>query len=248
MAYFRFATGYRPGGPNFVGQDPVTGEPLGNARVRVGQAEELRRRHQGEHERSAVQRRRRPVPHRLGQHAGRQPTRNGVGVIANADTARSTGAELTLTALPVPDAHPGRHLRLHRCRAHGGCSGPGGQGWRSLAGYAGLRWHDFRRLRLRRRRAREHGRCHGAVRVGDRVSGFDAGQSTRSTTCRATRPSTFAGRSPSAPPTAPVSSATCSTSGDSCPPTRCCPSRSADPRRSASCSRARIGMSIDVNF
>jgi outer membrane receptor protein involved in Fe transport len=101
MAYFRFATGYRPGGPNFTGQDPETGEPIGNPAFESDKLQS----YEGGIKLSSSDR-------RFGADAAVYlinwdnmqvvSNRNGVGVVANADTARSTGAEVTLTAVPVP--------------------------------------------------------------------------------------------------------------------------------------------------
>ena len=101
MTYFRFATGYRPGGPNFTGQDPVTGQPIGNAAFESDKLQS----YEGGIKVSTDDR-------RLSADAAVYlinwdnmqvvSARNGVGVVANAETARSTGAELTLTALPIP--------------------------------------------------------------------------------------------------------------------------------------------------
>jgi len=102
MTYLRYATGYRPGGPNFVGSDPVTGLPLGNPAFL---ADKLKS-YEGGIKASTSDR-------RLSADAALylinwdnmqvDSARNGVGVVANASNARSTGAELTLTALPVPE-------------------------------------------------------------------------------------------------------------------------------------------------
>jgi outer membrane receptor protein involved in Fe transport len=102
MTYARFATGYRPGGPNFIGSDPVTGQPIGNAAF---QADKLQSYEVGikassnDHRFSADG----AVFFINWDNMQIDSARNGVGVVANASTARSTGAELTLSALPVPE-------------------------------------------------------------------------------------------------------------------------------------------------
>ena len=101
MPYFRFSTGYRPGGPNAVLND-LNGQPLApptfdsdkltsyEAGIKLGSAD-----------------RRLNVDfaiYRIDWDDMQITTiRNGLGVIANAAKARSQGAELTVTALPVRD-------------------------------------------------------------------------------------------------------------------------------------------------
>ncbi len=102
MTYFRFATGYRPGGPNFVGTDPVTGEPLGNPAF---ESDELQSYEGGLKATTDDRRYSADIALYLINWDNMQvgAARNGIGVVANASTARSTGAEFTLTALPVPE-------------------------------------------------------------------------------------------------------------------------------------------------
>jgi iron complex outermembrane recepter protein len=102
MSYFRFATGYRPGGPNFVGVDPATGEPLGNPAF---ESDELQSYEGGIKAITGDRRYSADIALYLINWDNMQvaSARNGVGVVANASTARSTGAEFTLTALPVPE-------------------------------------------------------------------------------------------------------------------------------------------------
>jgi iron complex outermembrane receptor protein len=102
MSYVRFATGYRPGGPNFVGQDPVTGEPLGNPAFK---SDKLQSYEGGVKVGTSDRRFSADAALYLINWDNMQVSsaRNGVGVVANANTARSTGVELTLTALPVPE-------------------------------------------------------------------------------------------------------------------------------------------------
>lgn len=101
MPYLRFATGYRPGGPNAVLND-LNGQPLApptfdadkltsyEAGIKLGTAD-----------------RRLNVDlaiYRIDWDDMQITTiRNGLGVIANAAKSRSQGAELTVTALPVRD-------------------------------------------------------------------------------------------------------------------------------------------------
>jgi len=100
MSYVRFATGYRPGGPNFVGSDPVTGLPLGNPAF---EADKLQSYEGGLKASTSDRRFSADAAVYLINWDNMQvaSARNGVGVVANASTARSTGAELTLTAVPV---------------------------------------------------------------------------------------------------------------------------------------------------
>ena len=102
MTYFRFATGYRPGGPNFQGSDPVTGEPLGNAAF---ESDELQSYEGGLKATTDDRRYSADIALYLINWDNMQVASqsNGIGVIANASTARSTGAEFSLTALPVPE-------------------------------------------------------------------------------------------------------------------------------------------------
>ncbi|PZU50151.1 MAG: hypothetical protein DI568_03200 [Sphingomonas sp.] len=99
-AYARFATGYRPGGPNSINYDPTTGEPFGLPRF---ESDSLK-------------------SYELGlkaQTPGRSfsvdasayyidwdniqiiAVRNGFGVVANASRARIKGAELSFSARPA---------------------------------------------------------------------------------------------------------------------------------------------------
>jgi outer membrane receptor protein involved in Fe transport len=99
MPYLRFATGYRPGGPNAVLND-LNGRPLATptfaadkltsyeAGIKLGSAD---RRFNADL----------AIYHIDWDDMQITAIRNGLGVIANAAKARSQGAELTLTALPV---------------------------------------------------------------------------------------------------------------------------------------------------
>ncbi|WP_198683781.1 TonB-dependent receptor domain-containing protein [Peristeroidobacter agariperforans] len=101
MPYLRFATGYRPGGPNAVLND-LNGQPLADptfdddrltsyeAGVKFGSAD---RRFNADI----------AVYHVDWKDMQITAIRNGLGVIANAAKAQSEGLEMTLTALPVPD-------------------------------------------------------------------------------------------------------------------------------------------------
>lgn len=101
MPYVRFATGYRPGGPNAVLND-LDGVPMAlptfdddrltsyEAGVKVGSAD---RRFNADI----------AVYYVAWKDMQITAIRNGLGVIANAAKARSEGLEMTLTALPVPD-------------------------------------------------------------------------------------------------------------------------------------------------
>ena len=102
MTYARYATGYRPGGPNFLGSDPVTGQPLGNPAF---ESDELQSYEAGLKAITDDRRYSADIALYLINWDNMQvgAARNGIGVVANAGTARSTGAEFTLTALPVPE-------------------------------------------------------------------------------------------------------------------------------------------------
>lgn len=101
MPYLRFATGYRPGGPNAVLND-LNGQPLATptfaadkltsyeAGIKLGTAD---RRFNADL----------AIYHIDWDDMQITAIRNGLGVVANAAKARSQGAELTLTALPVRD-------------------------------------------------------------------------------------------------------------------------------------------------
>ena len=99
MPYFRFATGYRPGGPNLVAND-VAGEPLASPTFT---ADTLHSYEAGLKASTA--------DHRYSidtavywinwDNLQITATRNGVGVVANASTARNKGVEATFTAVPI---------------------------------------------------------------------------------------------------------------------------------------------------
>jgi iron complex outermembrane receptor protein len=122
MSYFRFATGYRPGGPNFVGSDPATGLPLGNPAF---EADKLQSYEGGIKASTSDRRRRRSVPHQLGQHAGRLRSERG-----RRRRQRQYRPEHRGRAHPErasrPRTHPGRDLRVHQFQTHRECSGPWG--------------------------------------------------------------------------------------------------------------------------
>jgi outer membrane receptor protein involved in Fe transport len=98
--YARFATGYRPGGPNFVARDPVSGALLA---PQTFQSDTL--------ESYEIGYKRQTADRRFGVDAAAyhidwkdiqvQTGASGVAVIVNAGAAKIDGAELTLTARPV---------------------------------------------------------------------------------------------------------------------------------------------------
>ena len=100
MSYLRYATGYRPGGPNVVLND-LSGQPLASP---VFASDELRS-YEGGIKASTAD-------GRLGVDAAVyfikwddlqiNAVRNGLGVVDNAAAAESKGAELTLTLVPTP--------------------------------------------------------------------------------------------------------------------------------------------------
>jgi iron complex outermembrane receptor protein len=100
MSYVRYATGYRPGGPNVVLND-LSGQPLANPTF---DADKLRS-YEGGIKASTADR-------RFGVDAAVyyiewddlqiNAVRNGLGVVDNAAAAESKGAELTLTLAPTP--------------------------------------------------------------------------------------------------------------------------------------------------
>ncbi|MBL8267691.1 TonB-dependent receptor domain-containing protein [Steroidobacter sp.] len=98
--YFRFATGYRPGGPNSVVND-LDGRPLAAATF---DADRLTSYEVGLKVGSADRRLSADlaVYHIDWDDMQITAIRNGLGVIANAAEARSRGAELTVLAMPVP--------------------------------------------------------------------------------------------------------------------------------------------------
>jgi iron complex outermembrane receptor protein len=101
MPYFRFATGYRPGGPNLVAND-ITGEPV--APPTFG-ADTLHSYELGLKASTPDRRYSIDTAAYWINWNNMQITaeRNGVGVIANASSARNKGVELTLTAVPVDE-------------------------------------------------------------------------------------------------------------------------------------------------
>jgi iron complex outermembrane recepter protein len=100
MSYLRYATGYRPGGPNVVLND-LSGQPLASPTFA---ADELRSYEAGIKTNTA--------DGRFGVDAAVyfikwdnlqiNAVRNGLGVVDNAAAAASKGAELTLTFVPLP--------------------------------------------------------------------------------------------------------------------------------------------------
>ncbi|MGH6632721.1 MAG: TonB-dependent receptor, partial [Sphingopyxis sp.] len=100
MIYARAASGYRPGGPNAVLNDPATGRPLADATFDADTLWSYEGGLKGS-----------TADHRFAFDAAIffidwdnlqiATVRNGFGVIANAGTARSQGAEVTLTVNPA---------------------------------------------------------------------------------------------------------------------------------------------------
>lgn len=100
-AYLRYATGYRPGGPNFVVNDPATGRPTGPATFgsdtldsyEAGLKAETADRSFGIDA---------SVYHIDWSNIQIITARAGSTIIANAGSAKIDGAELSLTARPSP--------------------------------------------------------------------------------------------------------------------------------------------------
>jgi outer membrane receptor protein involved in Fe transport len=99
MPYLRFATGYRPGGPNLVAND-VTGEPLASPTFN---ADTLHSYEAGLKASTADRRYSIDTAVYWINWSNLQITaeRNGVGVVANASNARNKGLEATFTAVPI---------------------------------------------------------------------------------------------------------------------------------------------------
>jgi outer membrane receptor protein involved in Fe transport len=99
MPYLRFATGYRPGGPNVVANN-IDGQPLAPP---VFSADTLHSYEAGL--KASTPDRRYSVDAALywinWNNLLITAERNGIGVVANASSARNKGAELTLTAVPI---------------------------------------------------------------------------------------------------------------------------------------------------
>lgn len=101
IGYLRYATGYRPGGPNMVLNDPVTGNPLAPPTFDSDSLESYEAGYKAS-----------TADGRFSVDAGVYyidwqdlqivALRNGVGVVANASSAAIKGAELTVTARPTP--------------------------------------------------------------------------------------------------------------------------------------------------
>jgi outer membrane receptor protein involved in Fe transport len=101
MPYLRFATGYRPGGPNAVVND-LNGQPLAAPSF----AADKLKSYEAGIKASSVDRHFSAdlaLYHIDWDDMQITAIRNGLGVIANAAKARSQGAELTVSALPVPE-------------------------------------------------------------------------------------------------------------------------------------------------
>ncbi|MDE1145865.1 MAG: TonB-dependent receptor [Azospirillaceae bacterium] len=101
-AYARAASGYRPGGPNFVANDPATGKALAAATFAADTlwSYEAALRAETEDKRFSIDAALYLINWDNMQVAA---IRNGLGVIANASSAQIKGAELTLAAKPVRD-------------------------------------------------------------------------------------------------------------------------------------------------
>ncbi len=100
MPYVRYATGYRPGGPNIVLND-LNGQPLATPTF---DADKLRS-YEGGIKASSADRRfsvDASVYFIEWDDLQINAVRNGLGVVDNAAAAASRGAELTLTLLPTP--------------------------------------------------------------------------------------------------------------------------------------------------
>jgi len=99
-AYLRYATGYRPGGPNFVVTDPGTGAPLDKALFQADTltSYELGIKAQTPDGRLGIDLATYQINWRNIQVSS---AAGGVSIIANAGRARIDGGELTLTAHPA---------------------------------------------------------------------------------------------------------------------------------------------------
>lgn len=101
IAYLRYATGYRPGGPNMVANDPGTGLPLAPPTFDSDSLDSYEVGYKAS-----------TADGRFSIDAGLYyidwqdlqivAVRNGVGVVANASAAAIKGAEVTVTARPTP--------------------------------------------------------------------------------------------------------------------------------------------------
>lgn len=114
-AYLRFATGYRPGGPNFVVNDPATGLPLADATFRSDSLEsyEAGLRWQTADRSFAID----AAAYHIDWSDIQVVTiAGGVSVIANAGAADVDGAELTLTARPIPGLTSSAAFAYQRAR------------------------------------------------------------------------------------------------------------------------------------
>jgi outer membrane receptor protein involved in Fe transport len=136
MSYVRYATGYRPGGPNIVVND-LNGQPL--ASPTFG-ADELRSYEAGIKTTTS--------DGSFGVDAAVyfikwddlqiNAVRNGLGVVANAAAAESKGAELTLTWVPVPQLALVGAFAYIDAELSEGRARPGRAGRRSAPRHTGL--------------------------------------------------------------------------------------------------------------
>ena len=100
MLYLRAASGYRPGGPNAVGNDPVTGQPLGE---QTYDSDKLRSYEGGI---KAITLDRRLSIDASAYHIDWSDlqifaVRNSIGTLANAGRARINGVEIAIGAQPI---------------------------------------------------------------------------------------------------------------------------------------------------
>lgn len=118
VAYARFATGYRPGGPNFVANDPVTGEALAPASFGADTLNSYELGFKGE-----------TADNTFGIDAAlyhidwndiqAATAAAGIGVLVNAGRAKIDGGELTLRASPTPNVLFGAAFAYQNARFAG---------------------------------------------------------------------------------------------------------------------------------
>lgn len=113
--YGRFATGYRPGGPNFVANDPVTGLPLAEPTFASDSLDsyEAGFRWQAADRSFSIDA---AAYHIDWSDIQVVTVAGGVSVIANAGSADVDGAELTLTARPMPGLTSSAAFAYQRAR------------------------------------------------------------------------------------------------------------------------------------
>lgn len=115
MVYARFATGYRPGGPNFVVNDPVTGLPLADATFASDSLKSYELGYKAETAARdfTVQA---ALYHIDWSDIQVTTVAGGVSVIANAGAAAIDGAEVSVTARPSPQLTLGGSLAWQDAR------------------------------------------------------------------------------------------------------------------------------------